>query len=230
MADVKHAPHTGQSEVIVERAKSFWDQNGRMVLIVGAILIVLVGGFFLYKNFIEAPRERKAMESMFKAEEYFRMDSLNLALKGDGMNPGFERVINQYGGTEAGNLARYYAGTIYLKTGEFAKAVDNLKEFSTDAKQVQQQAYKLLADAYAEQGKNKEALDNYIKAAHEFETDEVASSQALFMAAYLADRVMNEKKQAIDLYKELKRNYPRTQYGYEADKYLAQAGVYNIED
>lgn len=230
MAEVKHAPHAGESEAIVERAKSFWDQNGRAFLIIGGILVLLVGGFFLYKNFIKGPRERKAMEAMFKAEEYFRMDSLNLALKGDGMNPGFERVISQYSNTKAGNLARYYAGTIYLKTGEFAKAADNLREFSSDAKQIQQQAYKLLGDAYAEQGKYKEALDSYKKASKEFESDEVASSQALFLAAYLADRVMNEKKQAIDLYKELKKNYPRTQYGYEADKFLAQAGIYSTED
>jgi hypothetical protein len=50
------------------------------------------------------------------------------------------------------------------------------------------------------------------------------------MAAYLADRVLNNKSEAINLYKELKKNYPRTQYGFEADKYLAQAGVYNTED
>ena len=46
---------------------------------------------------------------MFKAEEYYRMDSLQKALNGDGINWGFVRVIKEYGGTDAGNLARFYA-------------------------------------------------------------------------------------------------------------------------
>ncbi len=44
---------------------------------------------------------------MFKAEEYYRMDSLNLALNGDGQNLGFLKVIDRYGGTDAGNLADF---------------------------------------------------------------------------------------------------------------------------
>lgn len=230
MAEVKHAPHATESEVIVERARSFWDQNGKIILIVVGALVILIGGFIVYKNFVQAPRERKAQESLFKAEEFFRQDSLSLAINGDGMNPGFDKIASQYGSTKAGNLAKFYAGAAHLKMGDFAKAVTYLKDFSTDAKQVQQRAYKLLGDAYAEQGKAKEALDYYKKAAHEFDADEIASSEALFLSAYMADRVLNDKKQAVDLYKELKKNYPRTQYGFEADKYLAQAGVYTTED
>lgn len=230
MAEVKNAPGTTGNEVIVDRAKDFWGQYGRFVLIGGAALIIIVGGFFIYKNFVQAPKERKAMESLYKAEEYYRQDSLQLAVNGDGMNPGFERIISQYGSTKAGNLARFYAGSAFLKLGDYNKAVKHLSDFSTDAKQIQQRAYKLLGDAYAEQGKSKEALDFYKKAAKHFEVDEASSSEALFMAAYLADRVLNDKKQAVDLYKELKTKYPRTQYGFEADKYLAQNGVYSTED
>ncbi len=47
------------------------------------------------------------------------------------------------------------------------------------------------------------------------------------MAAYFAARVANNKSDAIDLFKELKEKYPRTERGFEADKYLAQLGVYD---
>ncbi len=53
-------------------------------------------------------------------------------------------------------------------------------------------------------------------------------AEALFLAAYLADRVMKNQKEAIALYKELKEKYPKTQQGFEADNYLAQLGVYNV--
>ena len=151
------------------------------------------------------------------------------ALNGDGQYPGFEKIISQYGGTDAGNLAKFYAGACYLKLGDNAKAAKYLGDFSTSAKQIQARAYKLLGDADANLGKNGDALNAYKKAAHEFEEDDVNASEYLFTAAYFADRVMNDKKEAIDLYKELRKKYPNTQFGFEAEKYLGQAGVYNAD-
>jgi hypothetical protein len=228
MAEVKHAA-PAESEVVVDRAKDMWSQYKRPVtgFLIGIVLGV--GGFLAYKFFVKEPNENKAAEAIFKAEEYYRMDSLSLALKGDGQFPGFEKVISQYGGTKAGNLARFYAGSILLKQGDSKKAATYLEDFNTDAKQVQARAYKLLADAYADQGKNKEAFSNYKKAAAAFEADEAFSAEALFLAAYLADRVLNEKKEAVELYKQIKAKFPQTQFGYEADRYLAQNGVYTTE-
>jgi len=229
MAEVKQPRHSAENDVVIERARDFWTRYNRPILTVAIAIIVLGGGYLAYKYLVKEPKEKKAAEAIFKAEEYYRMDSLKLALRGDGQYPGFEKVISQYGGTDAGNLAKFYAGDIYLKMGDFAKAAKYLKDFDTDARQVQARAYKLLADAYAAQGKNADAFSYYKKAAYEFETDEQSSSEYLFYAAYFADRVLNDKKQAIDLYKELKKKYPQSQFAMEADKYLAQAGVYSVE-
>jgi TolA-binding protein len=91
---------------------------------------------------------------------------------------------------------------------------------------VQARAYKLLGDAYAEQGKNDNALSSYKKAASEFEEDDQNASEYLFMAAYFAEKVANNKSEAIKLYRELKEKYPRTEKGFEAEKYLARLGEY----
>ncbi|RYD93575.1 MAG: hypothetical protein EOP50_10895 [Sphingobacteriales bacterium] len=114
--------------------------------------------------------------------------------------------------------------------GNAAAAQKYLADFSTDAQQVQARAYKLLGDAQAEQGKNGDALSNYKKAAHHFEQDEANASEYLFTAAYFAQRVANDAGQAKELFRELKAKYPRSQRGIEADKYLAQLGVYTTED
>ena len=230
MAEVKSArPHTTESEAVIERAKDFWGRFGKPLSIaLGAILLV-VAGFLIYKNFIAGPKEKKAADAIFRAQEYYQQDSLSKALNGDGQYPGFEKIISQYGGTKAGELAKFYAGSIYLKQGAFDKAVKYLKDFSSDAPQIQARSYKLLGDAYAEQGKGKDAVDQYKKAARTFEEDDVAASEALFMAGYLSDRVLNDKTGAIELYKEVKTKYAQTQWGFEADKYLAQAGVYNVD-
>jgi len=215
-------------DAAIAKAKDFWAKYSKIILIAGTTLIVLVGGFFIYKNFFQNPREAKAADAMFKAEDYYRQDSVKLALNGDGQYVGFLKIIDKYDGTDAANLARFYAGVCYLKLDDNANAIKHLKKFSTDAKQVQQRAYKLLGDAYADQGNAAEALDYYKKAARHFEKDDANSAEALFLAAYLADRVLKNQKEAIDLYKELKEKFPRTQQGTEADTYLAQLGVYNV--
>lgn len=227
MAETKQVIERNENQVVVDRAKNFWGRYGRIILIASTAVILLCGGYLAYKYLVKGPQEEKAVEAMFKAEEYYRADSLKVALNGDGINAGFLKVIDKYGGTKAGNLAKFYAGDIYLKLGNFANAVKYLKDFDTDARQVQARAYKLLGDAYAEQGKNSDALDAYKKAAHHFEDDDVNSSEYLFLAAYFADRVAKNQKEAIDLFKELKEKYPRTERGFDADKYLAQLGIYS---
>lgn len=230
MAEKKPSHDADSTEVIIAKAKDFWEKYNKITIIVCTAIIVVVGGFFGYKNFVLKPKEQKADDAMFKAEQYYRIDSVKLALNGDGQFPGFLSVISRYSGTDASNLAQFYAGSCYLKLGEDQNAIKHLKKFSTSAKQVQARAYKLIGDASADLGKNQDALDYYKKAAHYFEKDENNSSEYLFMAAYFADRVMKDTKEAISLYKELKEKYPRTQKGFQVDMYLAQLGVYKTND
>jgi len=228
MADKKQVHEGEQSEVIIAQAKDFWTRNSKWILGVGTVLVLAVGGWFFYKNYVVKPKEEKAAELMWKAEEYFRMDSSRLALNGDGQNPGFLSIISKYGGTDAGNLANYYAGVCYLKQNDNQNAVKYLKKFDSDAKQIQQRAYKLLGDAYGDLGNNKEAMEYYKKAAHHFEADKQSSAEALGMAAYFAEKMVKDQKEAIALYTELKKKFPNTDEGRAADKYLGRLGVYNV--
>jgi len=227
MADKANVQESLNDEIIIAKAKDFWAKNGKYFTIASLVIIVLVGGWYGYQNFFQKPKEIKASDLIFKAEEYYRMDSINLALNGDGQNWGFLKVIDKYGGTETGNLAEFYAGDCYIKLNDNEKAIKHLKKFSSNSKPVQARAYKLIADAYGDMGNNKEAFEYYKKAGHHFEKDENNSAEALFMAAYLAQRSLNDTKSAVELYKEIKEKFPKTQQAFEADNYLAQMGVYN---
>jgi len=87
-----------------------------------------------------------------------------------------------------------------------------------------------LGDAYADSGKNKEALENYKKAGYHFEKDEVNSPEYLFMAAYFADQVMKNNTEAVTLYEEIRAKYPRSQQSFDAEKNLARLGIYSSKD
>ena len=70
--------------------------------LLGAIVAVLVigGGWFAYQEYVVKPKEEKAAEALFKAEQYFAMDSSRLVLNGDGQNKGVLNVISNFGGTK----------------------------------------------------------------------------------------------------------------------------------
>ena len=224
MAEKKNV--TGDGDEIIAKAQDFWTRYQKQITAVLAVIVLAVGGWYGYKNFFQKPKAAKAVDAMFKAEEYFAMDSLQKALNGDGVNWGFVRVVKEYGGTDAGNLARFYAGVSYLRLGDFNNAVKYLKEFSTSQKMVQARTYKLLGDAYSELGRNDDAISHYKKAAEHFSEDRYAAAESLFLAASFAEKI-GKTNEAIALYKEVIEKYPNTVSANESDKYLAKLGVYN---
>lgn len=209
---------------VLERAKGFWEKNSRMILYISSAVILLAGGYLAYKYLIVLPNEEKAQEEIYKAETNFRKDSLSLALNGNNSTPGFLKVIKKYGNTRTGNLAKFYAGECYLQLGDYKNAVKYLEEFDAHgAKQIEARGEGLLGDAYAEMKQNDKALEHYKKAGSIFPDDALLSSEYLFRAGMLYE-IMGKNKEAIEQYKMIKEKFPRTEKGYNIDKYLARLG------
>jgi tetratricopeptide (TPR) repeat protein len=161
---------------------------------------------------------------MYTAEKYFGLDSSNYVLNGDGTNKGVLYVIKQYSGTKAANLANYYAGISYYRLNDYKKSIEYLKDFSTSAKQVQAIAYGTIGDAYADLKNNEEAIEYYKKAGGHFPEDEGISAEYLFRAASLLE--MNGKADdAIEIYTTIKTKYPKSDKGFQADKYINRLKV-----
>ena len=231
MAEVKHTtPVSTHEHKPVEKTQEFWTKNSKPLSIGLLVIIILVGAYLAYNNFIKEPNEKKAEESVFRAEEYFRMDSLDKALNGDGISQGFLKVISKYGGTNAGNRAHFFAGSIYLKKGDFKNAIKHLEEFNTSVEQLEARKYGLLGDAHSElgfttnnNGEKEKAAEFYTKAASTFPKDDANSPEYLFRAGFLYES-LGKNKEAIDAYKQIKEKYPQSQHGYDIDKYLGRLG------
>ncbi len=211
-------------EKVIERAKGFWERYSKAIIYGGGALILVLGGFYAYQNFFKAPKEIKAADAIFQAQRYFEKDSIMLALNGDGQYAGFEKIAANYSGTKAGNLAKFYTGVCALQLGDANKAIKYLKDFSTDAREIQTIAYARLADAYAELGKNDDAISMYDKAAHHYPEHDGLSADNLFRAGILCE-ILGKEDKAAAYYKEIKDKYSRTEKGYQIDKYLARVGV-----
>jgi tetratricopeptide (TPR) repeat protein len=224
MSDIKHREHLEREISPVDKWKHFQDNYGKKAAIGLAAILIVILGYFAYKQLFLDPKEKDASGAMYRAEEYFRMDSTRLALNGDAINAGFVKIIYRYGGTKAADLAAFYAGSCYLKLGDFKNAVKYLKDFKTSAVQVQAKAYGLLGDAYSELNKKEEAVEQYKKAGTYFDQDEIISPEYLFRAGYLYES-MGKKQDAITMYELVKNKYPASPRGFEIDRYLARLGV-----
>lgn len=198
----------------------FVKKNKSILLgVFAAIAAIVVAGFLYYNH--RTTQNQEAQEAMFQAVYYFEADSLNKALNGDGQYKGFTAIADEYSGTDAGNLANFYAGVSLLKTGKFAEAQQHLEEFESEDYLLQARAYSLIGDALSEQGKNKEAAEQYMKAANH-NANPFFSPQYIMKAgiAYEAD---NNFKAAAEAYDKIVKDYVTAAELNDAKKYKARA-------
>ncbi|SNR49558.1 tetratricopeptide repeat protein [Hymenobacter mucosus] len=201
-------------------SEDFLRRNKSVLLGLLAVVVLAVAGGFGYYIW-RSSQDGKAQAAMFQAVDYWEADSLQQAMKGDGRNLGLERIASEYSGTDAGNLANFYAGAAALKQGNFKAAVDFLEDFSSDDLLVQARAYALLGDAHLEQNQNKEAADFYNKAANH-NANEYFSPIYLLKEATAREQA-NDYAGAISAYDKILTEYPAAAEAAEARQYKARA-------
>jgi tetratricopeptide (TPR) repeat protein len=210
-------------ESALTRTEQFLESNQKLISIVlGSIVILVVGYLGLNKFYLE-PRTKSAQDQMFSAQNYFEKDSFNLALNGDGSNLGFLDIIDDYGSTEAGNLAKYYAGVSYLHMGKFDNAIEYLKKFSTKDAMLGPISIGAQGDAQLELGKTEKALELYTKA-YKMNNNGLTTPIYMLKAGELLEST-NKIDDALNIYEAIKLKFPESNEGRSIDKYIARAKV-----
>ena len=221
----KKIDKTEERIVAVEEAFSkteqFIEKYQQIILVVIGVLVVIVLGYFGFKRFYLAPKEKDAQSQMFMAEKYFEQDSLKKALNGDGQYLGFLAIIDEFGMTKSANLSHYYAGICYLKLGQFDKALEQLNKFSAKDQLVGPMAKGAMGDANMELKQVQKAADLYMDAA-EMKKNEFTSPLFLMKSAMAYEELGNFEK-ALTIYKRIKSDFPRSYEGREIDKYVSYA-------
>lgn len=186
-------------------------------------LIVLVGGFFAYKYLVVAPKEEKAGIAIMAAEQFYAMDSISRALNGDAQNAGFLKIIKKFDGTASANIAHYYAGSCYLKMGDYKSAIKHLGEFDAHGTIFEKAKSGLLGDAYMETNDLKKAIEQYKDATGDADDDVFTPMYLQHLA--VAYEKSNQTEEAKKAYIRIREEFPRSFQSREVDKSLAQLGV-----
>lgn len=208
-------------EEALSKTEQFIEKNQKILIIVIVVVVVAVLGFYGYKKLYVAPMEKEAQAQMFMAEKYFEIDSLNRALYGDGNYLGFIDIIEEYGVTDAGNLARYYAGICYLRNKEFESAIEYFEDYDKKDQIIGPMAFGATGDAYMELG-NPEKAARYYKEAADFNINDFTTPLFLFKAGW-AYELMKEYDKAYEIYSRIEKEFPRSQESREIEKYVSRA-------
>ena len=213
-------PNVEALENALTRTEQYIENNQKSLTIIALAIIVIVGLFIGYKRLYIAPMEKDAQAEVFAAEQYFEKDSFNLALNGDGNYLGFLGVIDNYGPSRTGNLAYYYAGICYLNLGEYETALDYLKRYSIKDEMLGSVTYGAIGDCYVQLNNFEEGVNYYIKAAKYEEND--FSTPVYLMKAGLVYEELGKMDKALEVYKQIKKDYPKSSEAREVEKHIAR--------
>lgn len=203
------------------KMESFVNKNQKILtwVLIGITAVILI--IFLYNRFVSNPKNEEAAANMYMAEQYYLIDSFNLALNGDGLDLGFLDIIDQYGSTPTGKLANYYIGMIYLRQRNYEDAITHLKKYNGKDNIIATMALGSIGDAYLELDNNELAIKYYNKAIKNSDND-FTTPMYLHRCA-MTYEMMDNYKEAIKLYKEIQKKYPRSIEARDIDKYIARA-------
>lgn len=206
---------------VISNAEMFIEKNKKtIILIVAAILVVVLAIFGVSKLYLQ-PRQNQAAEEMFAAEQWFAEGAYEKALAGDENFMGLEAIIDEYGSTKAGNLAKYYAGICYINTGKYEEAISSLKSYSGKDTFTGAEALMLIGDCYAEMQNYSDAASYYQKAAKE--SDNFVTAPTALWKAGMMKLAMGDNKAAAELFGQIKTKYPESSEWRDIDKYISYA-------
>ena len=206
-------------EQTLTRTEHFLEENYKTLLIGLVVIVALVGIIWLGKIYLNK-RNDEAQSQMYQAERYLEMDSLNLALNGDGNYLGFLDISRDYKFTNSGNLARYSAGICYLHLGEYQEAIDFLNKYSKKDKVLGSLAIGATDDAYIELGDLDKGVSKYIEAA-DFAKNSFNTPLFLMKAGEIYE--FNSKySEALKIYERIEIEYPESTEGKTIEKYITR--------
>lgn len=149
-------------ENTVQQSEHFLEKNAKILgIIFGAFILVAVG-YFAYLKFVKEPKNLEAQKEIVSADQMFASDSMALALNGSpGSYMGYNQIIDEYGGSDVANIAKYKSAIALYEEGNYQEALDRINSFSTKETSLSAMKLGVKGDALVQLGKKEEGLDAY---------------------------------------------------------------------
>ena len=187
---------------IEDRAEGFmdWVQTHTREVLIGVVVAALaVGGWALYRS-TEATKEIQGERALYEAQRSYMSGNLPLA------QSDLQKVSARFGGTPAGVQATMLMAQVMYDQKKYAEGIAALQkaEGSGGAKVFRSSIHALEATGYEEQGKFREAAEQYKKAADA--TSLNGEKQVLLGNAARSYQLAGDKATAIQMWSDLSKD------------------------
>jgi TolA-binding protein len=206
------------------KATTFYEEHKKNISIGITVLVVAVFVVVVYmKN--RADNNEKALTQLGTIFQMYDAGQYQAAIDGvpEKNIPGLKSIVENYGNSRAGDLARFYLANAYFNAGHFDEALTNFEDCSPPGELLEVSRLAGIAACYEAKGDHRKAAEAFEKAATKHGKD-VNAAENLNNAARNYGQA-GEKEKAIELYKRIKKNYPTTTFAREADRFITQLTV-----
>ena len=199
-----------ESDPLIEnynKAVSVFNENKTTILAIVIGVVVVIASLIGY-NVYSQNQEQEAQNLLATAEGYYSEGDYDKALNGDDfeLTYGFVSIANDYSGTEAGNLAIYYASVSSFKLGNIEDALDYISRYDAPDGILGVGAISFHAKLYLANGSLEKAAETFVKAAN-WDVNDTTTPFNLYKAAETFYELENMDK-ASELVDQILNDYP----------------------
>jgi tetratricopeptide (TPR) repeat protein len=217
-------------EETASKSEKWIEQNSKPLFSALIAVVVIFLAYLGYTKYISKPNEIEASNELAFPRKYYDQAStagsgidslLTLGLEGVDGKYGFLDIADSFSGTNAGNLANYYAGVSYLEMKQYDKAIEYLEKFNSNDEMLGPVTLGAVGDAFADINQPEQALEYYEKAANKKDND-FTSPLFLYKAGMTAMELEKFDK-AESLFTKIQQNYSKSDQGRDVAKFVNAA-------
>jgi tetratricopeptide (TPR) repeat protein len=201
------------------RVLQFYDRYRQQLIYGGMAVILLVLGFIGYRAYLSS-QNAEAQERLGQIVGVYEQGNFQQALEGTSEAAGLLEIIDEYGATATGNLARFYAADAFYNLGEYERSIELFQAYDKDNDYLGASAYAGLGASYA-------SLEQYENAAAAYERAAEIYQNRGTTPLYLQDAAVNyeeagQTEKARSLYQRIEDEYPDSPQAEQVEVHLAR--------
>ncbi|HLP15805.1 MAG TPA: tetratricopeptide repeat protein [Bacteroidota bacterium] len=206
--------------------QSWLEENKKRLSTIGLIAAVVILGAWFYVNNARNNNE-KAANDLAKVFSYYDNGQYQAAITGlpEKNVPGLQTIVDNYGSTKTGNLAKFYLADAYYNTQQYDKALQLYGDVSAGVDIVDIAAMAGEAACYEAKGDFEKAAKLYEKAGKKSSSDPNAPENLVAAARNYAKK--GDKERAVELYKLVKEEYAQSAAARDAERFLLEMNESN---
>lgn len=213
-----------QDQVVTFYAKAwdYFDKNRKLVYgLLGAVAAVVVIAIGI--TFYGAAQNREASELLGEIVGVYEDGDYRAALDGIDGRTGLLEIADDYGSTDAGNMATYYAADALFRLGEYDEALAHFNRFDKEDNIIGASALAAEAAIYEQREEHERAGGLYRRAAMLFE-NELTSPQYLLDAGRAYEKA-GAYDEAREVYQTIEDLFPESPAAGGIDFYIARVNA-----